>query len=108
MAKVNDISAQERRVTELKKRLSQEEQHLKTMKTAKRLERQEKLREVLSPELIDALTPNHGRTSCDDEHLQNAESGRCNRCVLLMANKTGDFDAEIDIEVNVRIIRDDY
>jgi hypothetical protein len=55
-------------------------------------------------DLLNIIEPEHGRTSCDDEHLENGFysrngetwHGRCRRCMLLEILKDGytptDFD----------------
>jgi homospermidine synthase len=47
---------------------------------------------VLTPDVIDALAPEHSRTSCDDNSLSNDEHG-CARCVLLAAQRDGWIEA---------------
>ena len=76
---------------------------------------------ILTKEIIDVLTPEHGRTSCDDDNISNSFGGwtgkynedtgqkvirypRCNRCYLL-DNIGSDIDSlEFKIEVGLRHI----
>lgn len=65
----------------------------------------------LTPEMIDLLFPEHGRTSCSDEHKDNAftikkpdgrvEGPRCNRCFMLVHK--GALDPRFQIEVLLTI-----
>lgn len=73
---------------------------------------------LLTKEQIDQMCPEHGRTSCDDEHLNNHWGGwdgtyrtydghkniripRCNRCYLLynVGLNTDDMEFKPVIEV---------
>lgn len=42
----------------------------------------------------------HDRTSCNDEDLSNASSGRCSRCMLLAAKRDG-YAGGIDVSVTI-------
>lgn len=46
---------------------------------------------ALNAEVIDALAPDHSRTSCSDDKRINAERG-CTRCALLNAIEQGYID----------------
>jgi hypothetical protein len=69
---------------------------------------------IITKEWVDIVTPNHGRTSCDDNNLANSFGGwngkynrntgkkeidypRCNRCYLLdhIGENTEDLEFEI-------------
>jgi hypothetical protein len=71
---------------------------------------------VLTKEIVDALAPEHGRTSCDDGNLANSHGGwngkydentgrkvinypRCNRCYLL--DHLGEDLDKLSFRVNV-------
>lgn len=55
---------------------------------------------VLSPEVINALAPEHSRTSCMDTNTCNA--GDCPRCSLLDAHRVGYIDFDFRFEVQRR------
>lgn len=48
---------------------------------------------------IDALAPEHGRTSCADDKVVNEERG-CARCALLSAHERGYIDFTWEFQVN--------
>lgn len=59
-------------------------------------------------EYVDKIAPVHDRTSCNDENLYNAAYGlddrggygRCHRCTLLAAAKSGPIKFEYDRTFN--------
>lgn len=76
----------------------------------------------LTREWINLVCPEHGRTSCNDQNLQNGfftihegklqdivverkleRPPRCNRCFLLRALEDGYCDPNLTVEVDVRI-----
>lgn len=65
------------------------------------------LAKLLTREIVDALVPEHGRTSCSDTDLSNGyaaragDSCRCSRCFLLTVLKEKYMDPEFVLEVQV-------
>lgn len=56
--------------------------------------------------LLQALLPEHDRTSCSDLDLANADSARCIRCVILQSLKYRDFPSNVDIYLAGHIDRE--
>jgi hypothetical protein len=78
-------------IDDLKRELLVREQQEKARLRNLHRERSIALAEGLNIQIIDALVPQHGRTSCDDTNLANGWNSsdevlpRCNRCALLQA-----------------------
>jgi len=46
------------------------------------------------------LVPEHSRTSCKDENLNNS-CGRCSRCVLLEAKRLNYWDEDFELDISI-------
>ena len=62
----------------------------------------------ITKEVIEILTPEHGRTSCSDDFPQNGYPNangyyRCNRCALLRILENGYGEDEVTIDVSVSV-----
>jgi hypothetical protein len=84
MTNARDLSTEE-----LKVELARREKEAQEAKVAKNAERRQRQDAALTKDVIDALAPEHGRTSCSDSNLANGwgshSSGgaRCSRCAML-------------------------
>jgi hypothetical protein len=95
---VKDIST-----AALKAEVARREQEEREAKDARNMERRIRQAAALTPEVIAALAPEHGRTSCSDTNLVNGwgshSSGhpRCLRCALLEGDIREGFHYELGI-----------
>ena len=70
--------------------------------------RNEALAQALTPELVNVLAPEHGRSSCSDTNIENGfRSGkrvpRCTRCALLEALSTRSIWANVRLAVHFEL-----
>jgi hypothetical protein len=92
----------ERRIANAERERGELEREIQRRENMARLERHTELRALLKPEIINALVPEHERTSCSDADLRNGFNGeivRCARCALLEALNGGCFDVDYDVTV---------
>lgn len=88
---------------EIRKRSEQAEKD----RHALTLERSKILGEALrQPGVVDALAPEHDRTSCTDEGLENGHATeyrlpRCSRCQLLYAAKVGVWPTYLSLRLDI-------
>ena len=67
--------------------------------------------ETMTRERIDCIAPDHSLASCSDvntyngisSHRKGRTEARCSRCALLDLLDTGDYAADFDFEVIVRV-----
>ena len=72
---------------ELKQLTSETNRRIEIQKERERQERKERNQVVLDNiDVFLKLKPRHSRSSCSDEHLNNARHG-CTRCMLLVAKR---------------------
>lgn len=95
----DDLRARQSRIATLRATLAQEEKELRALKEKEHEERNRAFMAGLSAEMINALLPEHGRTSCADDNICNV--GRCNRCTLLDALNHGWLSTEYTVEFNI-------
>ena len=88
---------------ELKRRAAEKEKDQYTFA----LERADAIRKMLAqPGIVDALAPEHDRTSCTDENLNNGHGTetrlpRCRRCQLLKAQQRGSWPLYLTLNVQI-------
>lgn len=119
-----DVKAMDTKALEDQKRVIEQELH------ERKVEQQKAEREVkrlfwkriseLPREVIDVIAPDHGRTSCDDENLDNGvgsirngrNAPRCTRCLLLelltgyaaTPEELAELDAVMAVEIQTRTV----
>ena len=81
---------------ELEEELARRSEVARLAKEAERAERAKFLDSQIDS--IIALIPEHSRTSCSDEDVNNV--GRCNRCTALWAKLCG-WDPSYDIRITI-------
>lgn len=83
-----------------RKLLEIRQEEIKDLRTQIAAARNETLLNILRVEgAIDALAPDHGRTSCSDTNRINKDRG-CARCALLNASLEGYIDFTWEFQVN--------
>jgi hypothetical protein len=87
----------EKELAALKNQLNIEESRRAQLEEQTQNARVAKFFQHLSNEMLDALAPEHGRTSCSDTKLSNgfgsnglSSPPRCNRCALIQG-RDGDY-----------------
>lgn len=96
------------KINTIRNNVSTLEKEAKELEQSILLDRSEKTRNLLTPELVDVLAPEHCRTSCKDGNLNNSSAydGKidCNRCFLLANLNNKQVDDFVFDYVSIKLI----